>query len=218
MWGVDVTVPAEWTINTVNAPPPVNTPDCVVFQPVTQGFTGQTIWWQSSGPRDQCGAWIPGTYVFSANVTINSCSGAPWSLPWNILGDTWGATPHEVSGTYSSVNCTTGTPVIETAAPVAGCDAFVALPSTAVVGQFVANAEVYWAPNQLTNPVVTIVAGKNYWVDGLDESGVYRKVLLGCQWLWVKAGTVGPNPESPWNGTPLPAHKVETSSGEGRER
>ncbi|OPZ41635.1 MAG: hypothetical protein BWY94_02359 [Actinobacteria bacterium ADurb.BinA094] len=33
------------------------------------------------------------------------CAGAPWDLPWNILGDTWGAPPHEVNGTFSSVAC-----------------------------------------------------------------------------------------------------------------
>jgi len=95
------------------------------------------------------------------------------------------------------------------AGPVPGCDALIPIPATAVVGKFVAPAQVYWSPGKLTSPVVTVDAGKNYLVAGQDASGQYRKILIACDWVWVRAETVGPNPESPWNGAPLPTLVVD---------
>ena len=92
----------------------------------------------------------------------------------------------------------------------AGCDTQVNIPPQAVVGSFVTNAAAYWAPGQLiTNPPVTIAAGKTYWVAGQDATGMYRKVLLGCQWVWVERDTVGPNYDDVWQGKPLPTDVVD---------
>ena len=92
---------------------------------------------------------------------------------------------------------------------VPGCDTLVNIPPTAVSGMFVANALVYWEPGKLTSPVVTIPAGSTYLVAGQDATGRFRKVLLACQWIWVETGTVGPNPQAPWNGAALPTTVVE---------
>jgi hypothetical protein len=92
---------------------------------------------------------------------------------------------------------------------VPGCDTLVNIPSTAVGGMFVANAVVYWEPGKLASPMVTIPAGSTYLVAGQDLTGQFRRVLLACQWIWVETGTVGPNPQAPWNGAPLPTAVVE---------
>jgi hypothetical protein len=94
-------------------------------------------------------------------------------------------------------------------ASAAGCDQYVDIPSQAVGGQFVANAAVYWAPESDAGTTTVIEIGKTYLVAGQDATGQYRKVLVSCQWVWVQANTVGPNPEAPWNGAPLPTTVVQ---------
>ena len=79
-----------------------------------------------------------------------------------------------------------------------------ALPEGSAVGQFVANALTYWRPGDLTNPLVTIPAGKTAWVLGMDETGQYYKIIWACNYLWVPISTMGPNPDQVWNNTPLP--------------
>jgi hypothetical protein len=86
-----------------------------------------------------------------------------------------------------------------------GCDVYVAIPSTAVVGQFTTSAAAYWRPGQLiTNPPITIEAGKTYYVIGQDQSQQYYKIALGCDFVWVLKSTVGPNPDDVWQNMPLP--------------
>ena len=97
----NVTLPAEWTINSVAAPPPEDT---FCTPPLGSGNTGQTVWWGE--PPDGCGPWNNPSYDFSVNVTVTTCTGAPWDLPWLIEGDGWAAAPHTASGTYASVSCT----------------------------------------------------------------------------------------------------------------
>ncbi len=89
-----------------------------------------------------------------------------------------------------------------------GCDMLIAIPSTAVVGAFVADAEVYWAPGKLVEPDTTITAGNTAWVLGVDETGAYYKIVWVCQYLWVPVSTMGPNFDKVWNGTPLPTGVV----------
>jgi len=43
----------------------------------------------------------------------------------------------------------------------------------------------------------------------VDESGEFRKVLLGYTFLWVPADSIGPNDDEVWNGTPLPMTVVK---------
>ncbi|NLN11086.1 MAG: hypothetical protein GX178_05685 [Acidobacteria bacterium] len=105
----DVDLPDGWTIGTVAADsvPPAN--GC--YLPPESGVdAGNVVYWQS--PEDLptwCGTWIGGSagtdFDFCVEVTVPDCAGAPWDLPWNILGDTWGDPPHEVNGTFSSVAC-----------------------------------------------------------------------------------------------------------------
>lgn len=91
-----------------------------------------------------------------------------------------------------------------------GCDVSVALPSTAVVGQFNTSAAAYWEPgNLITNPPITIAEGKTYYVIGQDKTEQYYEILLGCDFVWVLKSTVGPNFDEVWQGKPLPTTIVE---------
>jgi hypothetical protein len=118
------------------------------------------------------------------------------------------------SGTYTTIHVLNGEGYLDidwscSSPPVGGCDTTINIPSQAVVGQFVTNASAYFEPgNLITNPPVTIEAGKTYWVAGQDATGMYRKVLLGCTWVWVQSNTVGPNYDDVWHGKPLPTNVV----------
>ncbi len=211
---VDVTVPSQWTINTVYNTPASSNFSCVTS---TQGTVGQTIFWATGCPfATGQGAWLPGTINFVANVTVTSCEGAPWSLPWNLNGDEWliAVPPHNVSGTYpiSVVGCPGSEPVV-----VPGCDALLPIPATAVGGTFVADAPVYWAPGELTNPLVTIAAGNSARVLGLDASGEYYQIIWGCNFLWVPKATLGPNYDAVWHGAPLPTGVIEIPAAGARD-
>ncbi|NDJ75332.1 MAG: hypothetical protein GYB65_03655, partial [Chloroflexi bacterium] len=83
------------------------------------------------------------------------------------------------------------------------------IPSTAVGTLFVANADVFWAPDADAQTDVVIPAGNTARAIGLDESGAYYKVLWECQFLWVPAETLAPNPDAVWNGAPLPTDVVQ---------
>jgi hypothetical protein len=91
---------------------------------------------------------------------------------------------------------------------VAGCDMYIPLTADAVVGAFVADANTYWTPGQLTAPLVTIESGKTAWVLGVDVTGQYYKIVWACQYLWVQVPTMGPDFDKVWNGTPLPTSIV----------
>lgn len=91
-----------------------------------------------------------------------------------------------------------------------GCDALMNIPSTAVGGLFVADAPVYWKPGKLTDPRVTIKAGNTAWVIRLDASRQYYEIIWSCQYVWVPAHTLAPNPDAVWKSRPLPDGLVQS--------
>ncbi len=106
----DVDLPDGWTVNSVaaNSVPPAN--GCSgALPPVVGVNAGNLVYWQSTGypPQTGCGAWngssAGANFDFCANVTIPDTSGAPWMLPWNYIGDGYGGTPHQVSGSYGPI-------------------------------------------------------------------------------------------------------------------
>jgi hypothetical protein len=96
---------------------------------------------------------------------------------------------------------------------VPGCDVQMPIPDTAVVGSFVRTTPAYWAPDQLTNPLITIPVGKTAWVLGTDPSGRYYEIVWVCDLLWVPVNTMGPNYDDVWKGRPLPGRVATTFSG-----
>lgn len=108
---VDLDLPDDWLIGvvTANSTPPAN--GCASAIPPIAGVDpGNVIWWQSKSTLPStCGAWNGGTagtdFSFCVEVTAPSCSGAPWNIPWNIIGDNWGSAPHSANGTLSGLAC-----------------------------------------------------------------------------------------------------------------
>jgi hypothetical protein len=94
-----------------------------------------------------------------------------------------------------------------------GCDVQMPIPDTAVVGAFVRTTPAYWAPDKLTNPLITIPVGKTAWVLGTDPSGRYYEIVWVCDLLWVPVNTMGPNYDDVWKGRPLPGWVAITSGG-----
>lgn len=80
-----------------------------------------------------------------------------------------------------------------------------------VVGRFESDTPLYYAPDlsALVYPQATIKAGQTLWVFGVDETGEFYQVLVWATKLWVPVGAVGPNPDAPWNGAPLPSTVID---------
>jgi hypothetical protein len=103
----EVDLPDAWAINTVQAQPATG---CSVST-IAGVDTGGLVYWQTDSTLPSgCGAWNNGDYLFCANITIPDCAGEPWSLPWLIVGDGFGAPPHQVSGTTEPLSCPSSGP------------------------------------------------------------------------------------------------------------
>ena len=87
---------------------------------------------------------------------------------------------------------------------IPGCDQYMPIKTTSVVGTFVLDAPLYWAPGELVQPYTTIPAGKTAWVLGIDATGAYYKIVWVCDVLYVPRGTMGPNFDAVWGGRALP--------------
>ena len=142
-------------------------------------------------------ASVPGTltYTFTQDTKLAGYPALEWGLELPLTDAQ--LIPLNMKWTASCSNV-----------PLAGCDALMNIPRTAVVGAFVAGAPLYWEPGQLVQPYTEIAAGSTAWVLGVDESGEYYKIIWGCDLVWVPAGTMGPNYDAVWNGRPLPTGVV----------
>lgn len=90
--------------------------------------------------------------------------------------------------------------------PSVGPSCLLALPSGAVVGDMPFSTQAYWAPGE-TSPGVIINAG-TYHVIGVDATGGYYKIMLGCAFLWVPIDSMQPSFQAPQNGAALPTGVV----------
>lgn len=213
-----ITLPAAWTINSISPAPAATMPtsvdpSCNPAEPTTQEIAGQMVRWYGTG-TDTCGPWAPGTLTFSANVTVNDCTGAPWNLPWVAAGDGYGAAPHETNGAaaVAATDCVappvpTDVPV-PTKVPVPGPD-MVAIPRGAVVGMFLVDTPAYYAPRADAATTTIMRAGKTIWVYGLDAKKAYYRVMMAGKLFWAPVNTLGPNPDAVWHNTPLPTQEAK---------
>jgi len=80
-----------------------------------------------------------------------------------------------------------------------GCN--LRIPAGSVVGEAPLGAQAYYSPGNATN--FSINPG-TYIVVGQDASESYYKIVLACQFLWVRKDTMQPSFQSPQNGAPLP--------------
>ena len=98
----DVDLPDNWTVIWPMNVEPAS--DCGASS--TEGVeAGNVVYWQTAGYPTNCGAWATGTYDFCVRISVPDCSGEPWSLPWNLVGDGWGVPPHTVSGAVGPLTC-----------------------------------------------------------------------------------------------------------------
>lgn len=153
-----------------------------------------------------------GTLVFTLNTVVTP---PPWSLTIQLDGFVGGV---QVTTATARIDCPAGvgpysaTPLsfanVYQMPAVAGCDSYIPLTASSVVGTFVQTTPLYWQPNAdgLTN--IVIESGKSYWVLGQDESGAYYRVIIGCSPAWVPVSAVGPNYDDIWGGRPLPTNVV----------
>ncbi|MBK8027406.1 MAG: hypothetical protein IPK19_39960 [Chloroflexi bacterium] len=81
-----------------------------------------------------------------------------------------------------------------------GCS--LAVPAGSVVGSAPLGAQIYYSPGNATN--LTLNPG-TYLVVGQDSTETYYKIVLACQFVWVRKDAMGPSFEAPQNGAPLPA-------------
>lgn len=78
-------------------------------------------------------------------------------------------------------------------------------PAGSVVGDMPFGAQAYYSPGNITNIVIN---PGTYIVVGQDASETYYKIVLACQYLWVRKDTMQPSFQAPQNGTPLPTRIV----------
>jgi hypothetical protein len=77
-----------------------------------------------------------------------------------------------------------------------------AVPAGSVVGEAPLGAQIYWEPGK-ESPRIILNPG-TYIVTGQDETETYYRVVLGCQFVWVRKDTMGPSWLPPQNGAALP--------------
>jgi subtilisin-like proprotein convertase family protein len=171
---------------------------------------------------DQAGSLVPyppvtGTFRPTVEnkppTTLSVFNGIAPNGTWNLyVSDTKSSDSGSIAGGWSLTLTTADAGTAPTASlpPAPGPD-MVPIPAGSVVGSFVANTPLYYAPDPLaaTYPPVWMDAGKTLWVIGLNKGGTFYEVLLNGVFYWVLVETMGPNYDSLWNGWPLPTTIVE---------
>jgi hypothetical protein len=84
----------------------------------------------------------------------------------------------------------------------------VQMPDWSVMGQFVANTPLYYAPNANAKTSIVMNAGKTLWVLGKDKSGEFYEVILSGAYLWAPVDSLESVASAPWNGRVLPGEVV----------
>ncbi len=134
---------------------------------------------------------------------------------------TYAAVAPSTDAEYQSVlvfECGTGTLISLVSGPYSAMSTasasgpgpdMVYIPEYAVVGSFTASTPLYFDDNANAATSTVMEAGKTLWVFGINAEGTYYQVLLNGVNYWVPVGTMGPNYDEVWNGTPLPTVVVE---------
>jgi hypothetical protein len=129
---------------------------------------------------------------------------APTTATYNILVEV-----HIGKGVFTAGRWTcTAVHSEPSAAPRPGPD-MIAIPSGAVVGTFLADTPLYYAPDLSSVTTTTMKAGKTLWVFGVNADATFYQVVLSGQKLWVPVKVLGPTAAAPWNGWPLPTTVVQ---------
>ena len=81
------------------------------------------------------------------------------------------------------------------------------IPEGSVVGEAPLGAPVYYEPGKSAGSLA--LNPGTYWVIGQDASETYYKVVLACQFIWVRKDTMQPSYLPPQNGALLPTRIVK---------
>ncbi len=164
--------------------------------------------WQWVGP-------VPGSTLgpFPAGYVTQTCPDDPGpgdggETPTPPPPGDGGETPTPPSGPGPAPAVMAATP---TPPPLPGPD-MVYMPSWSVMGRFVEDTELLYAPDLLAGTGKFIEAGKSLWVLGLDESGEFRQVVFSGGYYWVPVDSMAPIDEAPWYGRGLPGEIVDYTS------
>jgi hypothetical protein len=128
-------------------------------------------------------------YAVPFDDTFSQVSNGPWTL--TISGP----------GNVTFIDLTP----INTIDSLAACG--LNIPAGSVVGEAPAGAQVFYEPGSAASGVV--LNPGTYWVVGQDASQTYYKVVLACQFVWVRKDTMGPSWQPPQNGAALPTGIVK---------
>lgn len=97
----DVDLPDFWSVVSVYPEAPTGCP----VDTIAGLDAGNIVYWQIDGDiPSECGPWY-GDVQFCVRIDVQGCYNAPWSLPWNIIGDGYGIEPHQVSGSTNPLEC-----------------------------------------------------------------------------------------------------------------
>jgi hypothetical protein len=135
-------------------------------------------------------------------------SGNPVTLSLNLTaGTTYYVIPFDdtfaqAGGSYTLTISGPGSVALDGSG---GCG--INIPAGSVVGEAPAGAQVFYEPGSVASGVV--LNPGTYWVVGQDASQTYYKVVLACQFVWVRKDTMGPSWQPPQNGAPLPTGIVQ---------
>ena len=147
---------------------------------------------------------IAGGPVLPFGAALSDFNGANPNGSWSLyVYDRSSQDTGSIAGGWSIevITAEAGTPAAMTCHPP--------VTANAVVGSLPADTQVYYEPGNQA-PDLVLSAG-TYHVLGVDESGQFYAVVLGCDRLWVPVATMVPNTnpdDALWFGHPLPTTVV----------
>jgi len=103
-------------------------------------------------------------------------------------------------------------PVSSAVAPAVGnpvtCN--IGAPDGSVVGAITQATGLFYGPDAKTNVGggITLIPGSKWFVVGQDATHKFYKVYISCGFAWIPVGAIGPSPDAPAAGMPLPTRVV----------
>ncbi len=165
-----------------------------------QNFSGTFSGYNFASPAWSVPAGtIVGLYAYIGQTPYNSTNTIEWFVAYVC------DTQQIVSSCYGSYG---SCPQSAAGIGLPGPD-LVPLPVGSVVGAFVSDTPLYFAPQLDALTGKSIQAGKTLWVTGMSADHMFYQVVLAADFLWVPVNTIGPNFDAVWNGTPLPTSIVQ---------
>jgi len=149
----------------------------------------------------------PATGTFHPVGSLSTFNGSNPNGTWTLFIQDTVSIDHLCVNNFTLTVLTSGTAAAPAAPGIPGAD-MITIPSGSVVGTFLVDTPLYYAPNAGAASSITMQAGKTLWVFGMSKAGDFYQVVLAGQKLWVPVGVIGPTAAAPWYGKPLPTTVV----------